>query len=183
MVYYSGGTGLLDPIKIFNRLGIRDGMKIGDFGCGSSGYFPLSAARMVGNTGMVYAVDIMKSTLHEVSKKARLEGMDNIKIIWSNLEIYRGARVKDNYVDLGLLVNVLFQSKEYENIMKECTRMIKKGGKLLIIDWKNSKTAFGPPAVDRVDSAMVKNIAQKIGLELVEEFSPGEFHYGLILMK
>lgn len=184
MIYYSGGTGLLNPVKIFQRVGIAQDMKIGDFGCGASGVFPLQAAKLVGKDGLVYAVDIMKHTLREVSTKARLEGIENIKTIWSNLEVYKATKINDNSCDLGLLINILFQTKLHENIIKECIRMIKNKGTLLVIDWKQTDIVkFGPPIQERIKSEYIKNIAMKLRLKLKEEFSAGKYHFGLIFAK
>ena len=70
MVYVSGGTGLLNPSNIFQRISIQQGMNVADLGCGGSGYFTICVAKLVGKNGTVYAVDILKSTLQEISKKA-----------------------------------------------------------------------------------------------------------------
>lgn len=183
MVYISGGTSLLVPAEIFQHVGIRQGMKVADLGCGAHGHFSIPAARLVGKEGTAYAVDILKSVLQEVSKRANFEGVKNLKTVWSNLEIVGAAKIRNESLDVAMLINILFQSKHHENVMQEAARMLKKGGKLLVVDWRQAHIPFGPPVVDRVDPSDVKKIAKKFGLSLLDEFSAGQFHYGLVFGK
>ncbi|MFA6215649.1 MAG: class I SAM-dependent methyltransferase [Patescibacteria group bacterium] len=183
MVYISGGNELLDPMAIFTRLGLKTGSKIADLGCGGAGHFVIPAARLVGENTTVYAVDILKSALQSVTSKARLEGIYNVKPIWSNLEIVGAAKIPEKSLDFALLINNLFQSKEHENLFKEALRLLKDDGQLLIIDWKMENGTFGPPLVDRVKPEAVKKIANKLNLKLVDEFAAGAYHYGLIFRK
>lgn len=183
MVYISGGTQLIDPVKTLERVGVSEGMAVADLGCGGSGHFSIHAAQMVGEKGMVYAVDIIRSALNEVAKKARLEGVKNLKTIWANLEIYRSTKLPDNSVDVALLKNVLFQSKEHSNIFQEAKRIIKPEGKLLVIDWNKTSAPFGPPLVDRVSPKEVKSLANSIQLQNIDEFAAGKYHFALVFQK
>jgi ubiquinone/menaquinone biosynthesis C-methylase UbiE len=183
MVYFSGGNELLNPEKLYQHVGLTQGMKVADLGCGGSGRFTITAAKLVGRKGKVYAVDILKSVLKEMARKARLEGVSNVKTVWANLEIYGATKIKTNELDVAFLINILFQSKEHENIIKESVRMLKSGGKLLVVDWKQTGAPFGPPVVDRVKPDKIKKIAKSIGLKKIDEFEAGDYHYGLVFQK
>ncbi len=183
MVYVSGGNELLNAQEIIAKLGLKAGDKIADLGCGGVGHFIIPAAQIVGQGGIAYAVDILKSALMSVVSRARLMGVNNIKTVWSNLEIVGAAKIPEQSLDYAFIKNVLFQSKFHENIFKEADRLLKPGGKILVIDWKQEKTPFGPPAVDRVKPEKVKEICAKLNLKLIEEFSAGIYHYGLIFQK
>lgn len=180
MAYISGGNKLIDPRATLKRIGVAQGMKVSDLGCGGAGHFVLPAAEMVGDSGMAYAVDILKSVLNEVSRKARLNGIQNLKTIWANLEIYQSTRIPDHMLDMAFLINILFQSKEHLNIFKEAKRIIKHGGKLLVIDWNQTHVPFGPPLIDRVSAKEVKSIANSLGFDLVDEFDAGKYHFALV---
>jgi len=183
MVYISGGTQLIDPHRVFRHLGLEEGMKVADLGCGTAGHYTILAGRLVGKKGQVYAVDILKSVLKEVSTRARLEAVNNLKTVWSNLEIYGATKIPANSLDIALIINIMFQSKQHDNILKEAKRLVKKGGKLLVADWKKTAIPFGPPPVDRVPPEEIKKIAKNLKLKLIEDFSAGKFHYGLIFVK
>lgn len=183
MVYISGGNELLDPAEILARIGIRTGARVADLGCGGAGHFVVPAARLVGNHVSVYAVDILKSSLRSVASKARLEGVNNIKTVWSNLEIFGATKIRKESLDFGLLINIFFQSKHHGEILKETIRLLKKEGKILVIDWNKVPTPFGPPPEDRVKPDEVKKIAKNLRLKLIDEFDAGNYHFGLIFEK
>lgn len=183
MVYISGGNQLIDAKFILKKMHIREGMKVADLGCGGAGHFIIPAAKWVGKNTNAYAVDILRSVLDEVSKKARLMGIYNVKSIWANLEIPRSTQLPDNDLDAVFLINILFQSKEDKNIIMEAKRILKPGGKLLMIDWNQTIIPFGPPLVDRVNPEDIKTSAQTLGLKLAKEFDAGKYHFGLIFQK
>ena len=183
MVYVSGGTQLIDSQRVFRHLEVEEGMHIADLGCGAAGHFTIPAGRLVGKKGRVYAVDILRSVLKENATRARLEGVGNVKTVWSNLELYNATKIKSASLDIALLINIMFHSKQHDNIMKEAKRLMKKGGKIFVSDWKKTSTPFGPAKIDRVPVKEIKKIAKSLNLELIEEFDAGKFHYGLVFRK
>ena len=48
-----------NPQKNILQMGLSEGMKVGDLGSGS-GHYALSVARIVGEHGRVYAVDVQE---------------------------------------------------------------------------------------------------------------------------
>lgn len=178
-----GGNELLNPLFILNKVGLEEGMKVGDLGCGGRGFFTLQAARLVGDKGTVYGVDVLKSALQSLKSEAEANGIYNVKPVWSNLEIYGATKINDGFLDVALIINVLFQVKEKDIVLKEAWRMLKREGKLLVIDWKKTGAPFGPPVEMRVSKERVKKIAESLNLILLEEFEAGNYHYGLIFKK
>ena len=61
-------------------LQIHAGSTVADIGAGS-GWFTVRAARRVGNSGRVYAVDINASYLHYIRDRAQNEKLPNIRTI------------------------------------------------------------------------------------------------------
>ena len=183
MAYISGGNELLDAEKNLKRLGVKTGMYVADLGCGGAGHFIIPAAKLVGGDGLAYAVDILKSVLQSVVSRARLGGISNIKTVWSNLEIPGATNIPAGSLDAALVINILFQSKQHDNILKEAVRLLKPGGKLLVIDWDKNNSSFGPPQLDRVPPQEVQSITDKLGPQLLEEFEAGSNHYGLTFQK
>ncbi|MFA5021798.1 MAG: class I SAM-dependent methyltransferase [Patescibacteria group bacterium] len=183
MVYISGGRELLDPDQILAKINIKTGDQIADLGCGGAGHFIAPLARLVGDQTKIYAVDIMKTVLRAITSKARLEGINNIRPIWSDLENVGATNITPDSLDAAVLVNVLSLSKKRENILKEALRLLKKGGKLLIVDWNKVPTTFGPPLEQRVKDEEVKEIASRLNYKFDQEFAAGKYHFGLILIK
>lgn len=180
---FFGGNKLLDAKHILKKIPLEQDMIVADLGCGGAAHFTLPAARMVGDEGVVFAVDILKFVLDSVQSRAKMEGLANIKTIWADLELFGSTYIKNLSVDVALLVNILFQSKKHLNIFKEAVRILKPGGKLLVVDWKAIKIPFGPPSEIRIKKEEVKAILHSLGLEKTDEFSAGKYHFGLIFQK
>ena len=183
MAYVSGGNELLDAWKLLRRLGVKAGSRVADLGCGGAGHFIIPAAQLAGDDTTVYAVDILKSALNTVTTKAAAEGIYNIKPIWSNIEILGATNIKPSSLDFVLLVNNFFQSKEYGDQIREAIRLLRKNGRILIADWNDTPTPFGPAIVDRVDENDIEKTAEKLGLKLIDHFQAGTYHYGYIFEK
>ena len=180
----AGGNELLNPTYILKGvLEIQPKTQVGDLGCGSMGFFTLQAAKLVGDQGQVFAVDILKDVLSSVEGRACQEGLYNIKTVWSNLEVAGATNIKEGSLDYTLYVNTLFQSKKHKEMLEEAYRLLKKDGKLLIVDWKNSTGPIGPTPETKIGADQISRIAISLGFKLEKEFKAGENHYGLILVK
>lgn len=178
-----GGNILLDVNLILNKAQISEKMKVANLGCGSSGHFVFPTATMVGKKGKIYAVDILKAVLERVSRRAKQENFVNIETIWSNLEVFNATKIETNSLDVALLINVLYQSHRRAEILREAIRMLKKDGRLLVVEWKNSASPLGPPVEERVREELLEGAAAKLGLKLEEQFQAGQYHYGLAFNK
>ena len=177
----SGGTEFLNPKTILSQhVRVLPNQMVGALGCGGAGFFALEAARMVGNQGQVYAVDIVKNALSSVDSKAKLQGLYNFKTVWSDLEVFGATAIPEKSLDLAMLVNILFQSKQHEAIIRESARLIKPGGKLLIIDWNQASVAFGPKLSDRVDQDAIRALVPQLGFQEDKIFEAGQYHFGLL---
>ena len=179
----TGGNTLINVDLLFSKAQVDEKMKVADLGCGSSGHFVFPGAKRVGKKGVMYAVDILRTALETISKRARAENLANIKTVWSNLEIFGATKIAAGSLDVGLLINTLYQSHKRAEILRESIRLLKKNGKLVIVEWKNIASPFGPPIEERVKKELVDNAAKKLGLRPDEEFEAGPYHYGLIYIK
>lgn len=183
MAFISGGNELLSPLKVLKKLGVERGSTVADLGCGGAGHFIIPAAHLAGHDTIVYAVDILKDVLKNVASKARIEGINNVRTIWSDLEVPGATKIEDGSVDYALYANTLFQSKKHKPMLQEAFRLLDEGGRLMVIDWLKKDSGFGPPLDSRVDQQELMKIAKDVGFELVESFEPGDYHFGLIFEK
>jgi len=170
-------------VDVFKKMGLEEGMAVGDLGCGNLAYYAMGAAKIVGKNGVVFAVDILKTALNAVATRAKNDGLSNLKTVWSNLEIVGATNIPAGSLDAIFIHNVLFQSTKHDEFIKEATRLLKPTGKLMIVDWKKISAPFGPPVDARPDPEKVKALATQSGLRLVEEFDAGPYHWGMIFSK
>lgn len=175
-------SSFLHPKQILRELSIERGSTIADFGCGS-GYFPIALAKATGSAGRVIAVDVLPSALNLVEGRARNDGLVNIEIRRANLEVYKSSGLDDMSVDLVFLANILHQSYKKAEILKEAVRVVKPGGRIVIIEYRLQSYGVGPLPELRLDKPVARRLGEAEGLNVVKEFDAGEFHYGLIFEK
>lgn len=177
------GTELINPFKVLERVGIRERMNVADLGCGALGHFVFPAAQLVGPKGHVYAVDIVRDVLEMVSRKAKEDRFDNVTGVWSDIDVYRATRIPEGELDLTLLVNNLFLSQNRPHLVKEMARLTKRGGRVVIIEWKTTATPLGPPSDRRITKEEATALMRIPEFSLMEEFEAGPHHYGLLFQR
>ncbi len=180
---HNNKSTLFDINFILNKIALSEREKIAELGCGNFGYFVFPAARQIGPLGKLFAVDILKSTLEDIKKRALQDNIKQIETIWSNVEIFKGTSIDSSSLDKVFLINLLNQSDKKTDILREAIRLLKHNAKLLIIDWKSIDSPLGPPHNKRVNKQLLKDTAPKFNLILDEEFDAGPYHYGLIFHK
>lgn len=168
---------------ILKKSGVLENERVAELGCGSFGYFVYPLARLVGKNGHVFAVDILKSSLEDIKRKAIQENLRQIETVWSNLEIFKATKIENNTLDTVFLINVLSQSDKKAEIVREAVRLLKRNGKLVIIEWQSGQLPFGPAQDKRLKIDSIKSASLQLGLKLGEEFTAGLYHYGLIFIK
>lgn len=183
MVYIPTGKEIIDPFSLLETAGVRAGMKVADFGCGTIGHYVFPTSQLVGPEGRVYAVDILKSVLNGIASRIKMESANNVETVWGDLERPKGIPLPDESLDIGLLINNLSGSKMRPEMIKECARMIKRGGKLAIVDWKPTGISFGPDTSMRLSAEEAQKMAEAVGLVLDKAITPGKYHYGLLMRK
>ena len=100
-----------------------------DYGCGPGGY-TIVAARLVGESGRVYAPDIHPLAVKMVQRKAAKQGLANIEPITSDC----ATGLPDGQVDVALLYDVLHELSEPDSVLQELHRILKPGGVLSVSD-------------------------------------------------
>lgn len=177
------GTALIDPYKIFERISLSEGKRVADLGCGRTGHFVFPAVKIVGDKGVVYAVDVVKNILESIKSMARSEGYENVQTVWSDIEMPGKTPIPDNSLDAAFCVNVLFQLKNKAGAIKEAARMLKNGGYLIVVDWARKLGTLGPTEERMLNPDDLIKLAAAENLKFVDKILPGEYHYSLIFEK
>lgn len=172
----------LDTQRIVSATGIVQGAHAADLGCGS-GYVTMALAHAVGKNGLVTAVDIMEEPLQSVRTKADAAGLMNVREVRANLEVLGGTKISDQTQDLAAVVNVLFQSQKKDAILAEAVRILKPGGKMLLVDWRTGVVGFGPPEALRTPEEELKSLAIAAGVRFERSIDAGAFYVGMLFTK
>lgn len=169
---------------LLHELDLRPGMTYADLGIGSAAHFVLHAARLIGPDGKVFAADILEQVLDSAKQRAKSEGLFNLETVWTDLEVYGAAKaIGNDTLDRITIINTLYQTKQDDHVINEANRMLKPGGKILIIDWNPTGASFGPPESSRTSLDKVRQMAQVVGWKEVRTFTPSEFHFGVLFQK
>ena len=170
------------PQKNLEEFGISPGSHVADLGSGS-GFYTLAAAKMVGEKGRVYAVDVLKDMLAKLKNEAQRERLHNVETIWGNVERLGGTKLVDASVEIVLACNTLFQLEHKNDFPLEVKRILKPKGRVLVIDWKESFGGMGPQPGHVVSEESARTLFEKAGFTFEKGISAGAHHYGIIFKK
>ena len=121
------------PDKLIERSGIISGMTVLELGCGS-GAFTTFVARVVGERGKVYAVDIQQDMLKQLERKlAKKENKDITNIKLKQASAYE-LPIEDESIDLAYMVTVLEEIPDRGRALREILRVLKPGGILAVTE-------------------------------------------------
>ncbi len=171
-----------DPQKNVEQFTPKLGSLVADLGSGS-GHYSLALARAVGDKGKVYSIDIQKDLLAKLKNEANQTGLFNIEVIWGDVEKIGGSRVKSEFLDGAVVSNLLFQVTDKETLIKEAYRLLKKDGRIMVIDWSDSFGGLGPHREAVITKEKARELFEQSGFVFDREIQAGEHHYGLIFRK
>jgi len=110
-------------IDFLEEIGIKKGDVVLDFGCGE-GHYTIPAAKVVGKSGRVYALDKDRGVLNKLKQIVTEEKLENIEIIQTETKV----PLEDDFLDVALCYDVIHYEKNRKKIYKEVYRALKKDG-------------------------------------------------------
>jgi ubiquinone/menaquinone biosynthesis C-methylase UbiE len=148
----------LRPLELVRDIGVlANGMTAIDLGCGT-GIFTLPMAKLVGDKGRVYAVDDSAEMLERVRAK---NPPPNVRLLLADM-VSNG--IESQIADLCLLSSVLHEVEQPGKLMAETFRLLKPGGKVVVMDWKKeSASPPGPPVKLRISRPRVERLIGRVG--------------------
>ncbi|WP_166246202.1 class I SAM-dependent methyltransferase [Paenibacillus turpanensis] len=158
---------------------MRRGSTVLDIGTGP-GVFTLLYAQVVGDEGVIYAVDQSKEAL--LSLLDGVEGkLNNIVPFCKNAE---DALDGIGTVEIVMLTDVLHHADTPAAIIQNAYQHIDESGYVLIAEFDSEcEGLIGPPLVHRIPQEEVRNIVQSVGFQVVKEGKQDYEHYYLLLRK
>ena len=171
-----------DPSHNISEFDLQSGMKVADLGAGI-GVLSIAAAKAVGDAGKVYAIEVQKTLLGKLKNNAKEARVNNVEALWGDIERPNGTHLKDSVVDACIASNILFQVTDKNGFISEVKRILKPGGKVLVVDWKESYRGIGPHIDEVITEVETKSLFEKSGFRLLKKINAGSHHYGLIFKK
>lgn len=170
---------LLPPEQTLINLLLQKGDIMADIGCGI-GYFTISASKIVGESGKIFAMDISPEMLQDVGIKINENSISNVEPI---LTEENNLKLKDNEVTFAFISFVLHEADEKENFLSEIKRIISPEGKIAIVEWEKISSELGPPIEHRLDRIYLTKMLDSLGFSNISTIDIGENFYGIIAQK
>ncbi|OGI60562.1 hypothetical protein A2641_03450 [Candidatus Nomurabacteria bacterium RIFCSPHIGHO2_01_FULL_37_25] len=167
-----------DPIKNLKAFGLKENNIVADLGAGT-GFYSVAAGAMVPQ-GKVYAVEINKDFLNTIKNKITEARLNNVEILWGDVEKIEGTKIGNSIVDAVIASNVLFQVENKEVFIEEIKRILKQNGRVLLIDWSQSQIMN---ATTIIPKNKAREMFEKKGFVFDRDINAGEHHYGMIFIK
>ncbi|MEP7273455.1 MAG: class I SAM-dependent methyltransferase [Acidobacteriota bacterium] len=153
----------LHVAQVVESLKIGQGQRVADLGSGS-GLFTRPIAKVVGDKGVVYAIDIDPDLLKHVEKTARDEQLTNIRTV---LAIESDPKLPEA-VDLIAIIDTLHHIDNRPTYLSNLKRYLRPGGRIAIIDFSET-WPVGHEAM-RYSFADLQSWMEKGGYERSEKF-------------
>lgn len=171
-----------DPEKNVRQFKLQGGNYVADLGSGS-GHYTLAAARIVGDRGRVYSVEVQKELVQTMKNLANSERLHNIEVIWGDIEETEGTKLREHSIDAVILSNILFQVRDKQGLINEAKRILKPSGRVLIIDWTDSHGGVGPEDSARIPMTEARSLFEQNGFAFEDKINAGTHHYGFTMSK
>ena len=157
--------------KVLREIGIEESQTVLDCCCGS-GIYTTAAAQLVGEKGLVYAVDTNSEKLKDLSQRVNSRKLQNIEIMEEDVE--SKIPLPSSFVDVVLLYDIFWYFRPTENkltgLLQEVYRVAKP--KALI--------SVYPAHLNLHELKQLKNEMENKGFSLENEYSRHLVHEGRI---
>jgi SAM-dependent methyltransferase len=160
-IFESPGRGeRLQINRVMDILRITAGKSVADIGAGS-GWFTVRAARRVGGTGLVYAIDINPEATRYIAQRGEREKLRNIKTILSKPN---DPLLPPGSVDAVLLLKTYHEVAHPVEMLRNLRPVLRPGAKVGVIDRNGNGEDHG------VGSDVVIREAQQAGYRLSGQY-------------
>lgn len=164
-----------NPEVIMGAVELDRNYVVADLGCGS-GFFTIPLSRRVKR---VYGIDVQKEMLKFLEHKIENQRIENIKPLLSK---ENEIPLKDKSLDFLISINTLHEFSDKKKMIEEMHRVLRQNRQMVIVDFKNQETGFGPPKAIRVSKDKAKHLFEKNGFTVVKSKNLS-YHYLIVFQK
>lgn len=116
--------------ELFQWADVSPDAVVADIGC-HEGYLSVHLARVVGQGGKVYAVDVREDRLDRLRTNAEKRNLINIV---PTLGDYDDPKLPENSMDAVFVVDAYHEMSEYRTMLSHIHKSLKPGGRVLILE-------------------------------------------------
>jgi ubiquinone/menaquinone biosynthesis C-methylase UbiE len=165
-----------NPENVLAEIGLQPGMTFMDVGCGQ-GFFTIPAAKIVGESGKVYASDINQINVNKLREKVNAAGLMNVIIQTGKAEDLKLCEACADIIFFGI---VLHDFQDPSKVLANAHSMLKPTGRLVDLDWKKEPMEFGPPMNRRFSEEKAIKLIESSGVKVQTTKASGLYHYLIV---
>ena len=168
---------LIDPEKVFGQLRLKKGSTFLDMASGR-GEYAIAASQVIGDEGLVYAIDLWEEGIVTLVEQASAKGIKNLKPILG--DIGKRIPIENKSVDVCLMATVLHElvlTESADGALKEAARVLNSDGFLAIIEFNKVERPPGPPIHIRLTPEDVESIVTPHGFRKERVIDVGPHNY------
>ncbi len=167
--------------EIAAACGLKPGMRVADVGAGS-GLFTRIFARAVGETGKVYAVDIVEDFVRHVEKTSKEAGLANVEGVVCAAD---DAKLPPGSVDLAFICDTYHHFEFPTRTMRSIHRALRPGGRVVMVEFVREPGRSSEWVMNhvRAGQAVFTREIEESGFRLLEEKKLLKENYVLVFEK
>ncbi len=166
----------LPPEPILRAGGIAAGAVAVDIGAGT-GFWTLPLSHLVGPAGTVYAVDVEPIMLEELHTLVREKQLSNVQVVSSTEQ---EIPLSNAIAAVAIAGFVVHEPADPAAFVHEIVRLLRPGGRLLVVDWHKKLTEKGPPLEHRLSQREAETLLSDAGLAVEQLDVPNAEVYVLL---
>ncbi len=168
---------LINSDILIEVLPVKPGSVVLDLACGK-GIYSMFLSEIVGDTGLVYAVDLWEEGIQLIGKEIEEKNITNILPFLDDAT--EQIEIDDYSVDVCLMATVLHDFEEMNKsgaVLEQVKTILKPGGHLTVIEFKKIDGPPGPPMKIRLSENDTEKMVSDYGFKKVKTVDIGEYNY------
>ncbi len=137
------------------ELQLRPGMSVADIGAGT-GYIARRVAQEVGETGVVYAVDVQPQMIRLLTELAQREQLPQVRPVLGRSE---SVELEPASVDLAIMVDVYHELERPYEVLASIVRALRPGGRIVFVEYRAEDLRVPIKPLHKMSIAQVKREA------------------------
>ncbi len=168
---------IIDERAVFDQLQLKGGEVVVDAGSGVGNY-ALALAGSAGSGSRIYAFDLWREGIDELNRRIAGSGLENLTADLA--DVSQGIPLGDGAADVLLMVTVLHDLVEDgkgDGALREAARVLKPGGRLVIVEFNKTEGSPGPPLHVRLSPDELDQLVVPFGFAKTGSTAAGPHAY------
>jgi precorrin-6B methylase 2 len=152
------------PALLLAALKLKSGDAVADIGAGT-GFYTRRLAQVVGEKGVIYAVEIQQAMLDDLTNNMAKLNIHNVKPVLGTIT---DPHLPAGSVDLIFMVDVYHEFDHPYEMVQAMTRSLKPGGRMVFVEFRAEDPKVPIKAVHKMSEAQVRKEMSAHSLQFLE---------------